>query len=62
MRTIPYHSMVEKLDSAIASAIDELEGERDICMDLDVITDDELESIADYLELLEEIRGEINEQ
>ena len=59
-RTIPYSAMVEKLDSAIAMAIDTLEGERDMAIDLDVITDDEIYSIEEYLEKLEEIRGEIN--
>ena len=61
IKTIPYSAMVEKLDSIIATAIDTLEGERDIAISLDVITDDEVESIQDFLEKLEEIRGDINE-
>ena len=60
-RTIPYSAMLERLDSTIAMAIDTLEGERDMGIDLDVITDDEVECIQDFLEKLEEIRGDINE-
>ena len=61
MRTIPYTNMVEKLDSAIASAIDELEGELSVSEELDVITDNEVETIKDFLDKLEEIRGIIND-
>ena len=60
-KTIPYLALLEKLDSAMASAIDELEGDRDIAIDLDVITDDEIYDIEEYLEKLEEIRGAIND-
>ena len=59
-RTIPYTAMIEKLDSVIASAIDELEGDRDIALELDVITDNEADEVQDLLEKLEEIRGVIN--
>ena len=61
MQTIPYTHLIEILDSQLASAIDELETNRDIAEDMDVITDEESETIADYLEQLEAIRGSINE-
>ena len=60
-QTIPYTHLIEILDSQLSSAIDELETNRDLAEDMDVITDEESETIADYLEQLEAIRGSINE-
>ncbi len=58
--TIPYTNAIESLDSTIAMAIDQLEGDRDLAIELDVITDTEAEYIQDYLDDLEAIRGKIN--
>ncbi len=58
--TIPYTNAIESLDSTISMAIDQLEGDRDLAIELDVITDTEAEYIQDYLDDLEAIRGKIN--
>ena len=49
------------MDSVIAQLIDDTEFELSTSEELDVITDDEVETINDLLEKLEEIRGVINE-
>lgn len=59
--TIPFIAMREKLDSTLANSIDQLEGEYQIALDLDVITDEETETIKDWIDQLEAIRGELNE-
>jgi hypothetical protein len=59
--TIPYTALAEALDSVIANEIDRLEEGRDTAQELDVITDDEVEQLQDFIDQLEAIRGEINE-
>ena len=61
MRTIPYSHLSEKIDSVIAQLIDDTEGELSVSEELDVITDNEVEYIKNFIEVLEEIRGEIND-
>ncbi len=61
VKTIPYTQTTEKLDGVIANEIDRLEGDRDIALELDVITDDEAEQIQDFIDQLEAIRGIIND-
>jgi hypothetical protein len=59
--TIPYTAITEALDSVIANEIDRLEEGRDTAQELDVITDEEVEKLQNFIDQLEAIRGEINE-
>ena len=59
--TIPYTQAVEELDGAIANLADNLNMHIDTATEADVITEDESEKLYDLLDLLEEIRGVIND-
>ncbi len=58
--TIPYTDAIETLDQTLAEAIDKLEGDKTLAIELDVITDTEAEYLQDYIDDLEAIRGKIN--
>ncbi len=56
MNTIPYTDATEALDQTLAETIDRLQADTD----LDVITETEAESLQDYIDDLEAIRGKLN--
>ncbi len=58
--TIPYTDATETLDQTLAEAIDRLQADTDLAVDLDVITETEAESLQDYIDDLEAIRGKLN--
>lgn len=60
-KTLPYQVITEALDSLLANEIDRLETSRDTAVELDVILDEEAETLTDFIEQLEAIRGVINE-
>ena len=59
MNTLPYTVITETLDSLIASEIDRLESSLETARDM--ITEDEEYKLQDFIDQLESIRGEINE-
>lgn len=59
MKTLPFTVITEALDSLLANEIDRLETSRETAEDL--ITEDESETLQDFIDQLEEIRGVINE-
>ena len=59
MKTLPFTVITETLDSILANEIDRLEGCKDTAYD--VMTDEESETLQDFIDQLEEIRGVINE-
>ena len=58
--TIPYIAITENIDSIIANLIDEATEAKETAEELDIITNEEVYTIEDILDLLEEIRGVIN--
>ena len=60
--TIPYTVVTETLDSAIANEIDRLEGWIDTVQEIDgIVHDEEIETVRDFIDQLEAIRGVIND-
>ena len=59
--TIPYTHITENIDDVLSQLIDRAEGALQQAEELDVITDDEVSTIEDIIEMLENIRGVIND-
>ena len=59
--TIPYTAITENIDGIIANLIDEAAEAKETAEELDIITDEEVYTIEELINQLEEIRGVIND-